>query len=57
MNYLTQERNEVIVNTDVTKVSFNSDGRWMATVEQRDDGETNIEVRLKFWHFDDVKQR
>lgn len=57
MNYLTQERNDVIVNTDVTKVSLNCDGHWMATVEQRDDGETNMEVRLKFWHYDNVKQR
>jgi hypothetical protein len=57
MNYLTQERSDMIVNTDVTKVSLNSDGHWMATVEQRDDGETNMEVRLKFWHYDSVKQR
>jgi hypothetical protein len=35
---------------------LNSDGHWMATVEQRDDGETNMEVRLKFWHYDSVKQ-
>ena len=57
MNYLTQERNAVIVSTDVTKVSVNSDGHWMATVEHRDDGETSVEVRLKFWHYDAVKQR
>lgn len=56
MNYLTQERDDVIVNTDVTKVSLNCNGHWMATVEQRDDGETNMEVRLKFWHYDSVKQ-
>jgi hypothetical protein len=29
----------------------------MATVEQRDDGETNMEVRLKFWQYDSVRQR
>jgi len=57
MNYLTQECNAVIVNTDVTKVSMNSDGHWMATVEHRDDGETSMEARLKFWHYDAVKQR
>lgn len=56
MNYLTQECNAVIVNTDVTKVSMNSDGHWMATVEHRDDGETSMEARLKFWHYDAVKQ-
>ncbi|XP_069683922.1 WD repeat-containing protein 75 [Periplaneta americana] len=56
LNYLTQERNAVIVNTDVTKVAFSSNGQWMSTVEQRDDGETNMEVRLKFWFFDSVKQ-
>jgi len=57
MNYLTQERDAVIVSTAVTKVSLNSDGHWMATVEHRDDGETSVEVRLKFWHYDAVKQR
>lgn len=56
MNYLTQERNNVIVNTDVTKVSLNCNGEWMATVEERDDRETNMEVRLKFWNYDSVKQ-
>jgi len=57
MNYLTQERDAVIVSTAVTKVSLNSDGHWMATVEHRDDGETSVEGRLKFWHYDAVKQR
>jgi hypothetical protein len=57
MNYLTQERNVRVVNTDVTKVSMSSDGHWLATVEQRDDGETTAEVRLKFWYYDAVKQR
>jgi NET1-associated nuclear protein 1 (U3 small nucleolar RNA-associated protein 17) len=56
MNYLTQERNDIIVNTDVMKVSLNCNGEWMATVEERDDGESNMEVRLKFWHYDTVKQ-
>ena len=56
MNYLTQERNSLIVNTDVIRIAVNSDGHWLATVEYRDDRESAIEQRLKFWKFDDEKQ-
>ncbi|XP_049810920.1 WD repeat-containing protein 75 [Schistocerca nitens] len=55
-NYLTQERGEVIVNTEVIKVAFSSAGDWLATVEQRDDNEISPELRLKFWIYDSTKQ-
>ncbi|XP_014479883.1 PREDICTED: WD repeat-containing protein 75 isoform X2 [Dinoponera quadriceps] len=51
-NFLTQERDVIIVNTEVTKVALNHDGTWMATVEERNDKVSSIEVRLKFWRFD-----
>ncbi|XP_046621539.1 WD repeat-containing protein 75 [Neodiprion virginianus] len=51
-NLLTQERNTVIANTEVTKVALSQDGLWMGSVEQRDDGLSEMEVRLKFWNFD-----
>ncbi|XP_012275072.1 WD repeat-containing protein 75 [Orussus abietinus] len=55
-NILSQERNAIIVNTEVMKVTLNHDGTWMATVEQRDDKLSSIEVRLKFWKFDVNRQ-
>lgn len=48
-NFLTQERDAIIVNTEVTKIALNHDGTWMATVEERNDKVSSIEVRLKFW--------
>ncbi|CAK9809581.1 WD repeat-containing protein 75 [Anthophora plagiata] len=55
-NFLTQERSVVIVNTEVTKIALNHDGTWMATVEERNDKMSCIEVRLKFWMFDTKQQ-
>ncbi|EFN76342.1 WD repeat-containing protein 75 [Harpegnathos saltator] len=55
-NFLTQERDVIIVNTEVTKIALNPDGTWMATVEERNDKVSYIEVRLKFWRFDWNKQ-
>ncbi|XP_076654715.1 WD repeat-containing protein l(2)05287 [Halictus rubicundus] len=55
-NFLTQERSVIIVNTEVTKIALNDDGTWMATVEERNDKLSCIEVRLKFWMFDVKKQ-
>lgn len=46
----------MIVNTEVTKAALSQDGLWMATVEQRDDEVSNMEVRLKFWKFDTETQ-
>ncbi|KAK0178506.1 hypothetical protein PV327_007392 [Microctonus hyperodae] len=55
-NLLTQTRNGMIVNTEVTKIALNHDGLWMATVEERNDKISNPEVRLKFWKYDTEKQ-
>jgi NET1-associated nuclear protein 1 (U3 small nucleolar RNA-associated protein 17) len=49
---LTQERDVIIVNTEVTKIALNHNGIWMATVEERNDKISSIEVRLKFWTYD-----
>ncbi|XP_032679109.1 WD repeat-containing protein 75 isoform X2 [Odontomachus brunneus] len=54
-NFLTQERDVIIVNTEVTKIALNHDGTWMATVEVRKN-RTFTEVRLKFWNFDPNEQ-
>ena len=56
-NYLTRERTGALATCDVTRVSVTSDGLWMATMEQRDDGRSTPERRLKFWEFDEAKQR
>ena len=56
-NYLTRERTGVLATCDVIKVSVTSDGLWMATLEEREDGKSTVERRLKFWEFDDAKQR
>ncbi|XP_033232110.1 WD repeat-containing protein 75 [Belonocnema kinseyi] len=55
-NLISQERNAVIVNTEVTKIALNYDGTWMATVEEREDEVSFKEVRLKFWNFDTKNQ-
>ncbi|XP_066602543.1 WD repeat-containing protein 75 [Prorops nasuta] len=55
-NFLTQERSVIIVNTEVTKIALNYNGKWMATVEERNDKISNTEVRLKFWNFDNTDQ-
>ncbi|KOX68688.1 WD repeat-containing protein 75 [Melipona quadrifasciata] len=56
-NFLTQERSVIIVNTEVTKIALNHDGSWMATVEERNDKVSCIEVRLKFWMYDAKQQQ
>ncbi|XP_011502837.1 PREDICTED: WD repeat-containing protein 75 [Ceratosolen solmsi marchali] len=55
-NLLTQERSVIIVNTEVTRIAINSEGTWMATMEERDDNISSTEVRLKFWQFNMEKQ-
>lgn len=55
-NFLTQERDVIIVNTEVTKIALSYDGMWMATVEERNDKISSIEIRLKFWMYDLNKQ-
>ncbi|XP_076044611.1 WD repeat-containing protein l(2)05287 [Oratosquilla oratoria] len=50
-NYITQERNQELCNTDVVKIAISSDGLWLVTVEYRNDFTSSFELRLKFWQF------
>ncbi|XP_059480084.1 WD repeat-containing protein 75 [Neocloeon triangulifer] len=51
-NFLNQERGVEMVNTEVVMTAVSSDGNWLATVEERDDGKHHYECRLKFWSWD-----
>ncbi|XP_063615170.1 WD repeat-containing protein 75-like [Penaeus indicus] len=55
-NYITRERHQVIYNTQVIRMAMSADGLWLATVEYRDDFQTSIEQRVKFWHYSIVDQ-
>ncbi|XP_046391337.1 WD repeat-containing protein 75 [Ischnura elegans] len=55
-NFLTQENNKFIFNTEVMHVAFTCNGSWMATVEVRKDPDSALESRLKFWKFNENKQ-
>ncbi|XP_076361137.1 WD repeat-containing protein l(2)05287 [Tachypleus tridentatus] len=55
-NLATQERHQCVINREVTKACIDNNGEWLGTVELRDDGETNIEIKLKFWWFDSLPQ-
>ncbi|XP_014242300.1 WD repeat-containing protein 75 [Cimex lectularius] len=50
-NYLTQERNKLIVNTEVIKCALSDDGVWLATVEMREDKDVATEIRMKLWQY------
>lgn len=56
-NIVSQERDRIIVNTDVSKITVNQDGSWMLTYEERDDECSYKEMRLRFWKFDSEKQK
>lgn len=55
-NLVSQTRNMDIINTEVTKIALSSDGSWLATVEERNDGISSPEVRLKFWKYSSENQ-
>uniref|UniRef100_A0A0A9XS32 WD repeat-containing protein 75 n=1 Tax=Lygus hesperus TaxID=30085 RepID=A0A0A9XS32_LYGHE len=57
MNYLTQERDKVIVNTQVTHSALTSDGLWLATIETRYEPGLALELKLKFWEYNNDKKR
>lgn len=40
-----------LVMTEVENAAIDETGDWLATVERRDDGETNSIMKLKFWHY------
>ncbi|NXK46566.1 WDR75 protein, partial [Chauna torquata] len=40
---------------DLVKVAFSAQGKWLATVEEREE-ETDLELQLKLWFFDEETQ-
>ncbi|XP_072179369.1 WD repeat-containing protein 75-like [Diadema setosum] len=56
-NYISPEQlDKPLAHTEVTHVTFDHRGDWMITAERRDDGETSVELRLKFWQYEHAKQ-
>lgn len=53
-NYMTQEREGGIVNTEVVLIALTGD--WLLTVEHWADDSLGPETRLKFWRFDHTLQ-
>ncbi|XP_037563941.1 WD repeat-containing protein 75-like [Dermacentor silvarum] len=53
-NYMTQEREGGIVNTEVVLAALAGD--WLVTVEHWSDDSLGPETRLKFWRFDHTLQ-
>lgn len=53
-NRLNIETEKILYNTIVTHTALNMN--WMVTGELLDDLEHTIDVRLKFWQFDEQKQ-
>lgn len=41
---------------DLVKVAFSPQGKWLATVEEREEV-TDPELQLKLWFFDEETQR
>lgn len=42
---------------DVVKAAFDARGSWLATVEERNSKDSNLEFSLKLWGFDETAQR
>ncbi|XP_035216320.1 WD repeat-containing protein 75-like [Stegodyphus dumicola] len=55
-NFISQERDSVVLNTDVHKTAIDDRGIWLATTEYWYDEETSPQLWLKFWEFDTTKQ-
>lgn len=53
-NALAAEHDKAIFNTRVTKLAINE--HWLVTGECFDDQERSIQLRMKFWRFDEQKQ-
>lgn len=56
-NKITQERDTIIENLDIKTLAISKTGHWMVTVEQRNEKNFVVEVRLKFWKFDATEQK
>ncbi|XP_016970795.1 WD repeat-containing protein 75 [Drosophila rhopaloa] len=53
-NYHSEEVDRIIYNTRITRAAFNIN--WMATGEVHNDLENFVEVRLKFWQYNEKLQ-
>ncbi|XP_074856825.1 WD repeat-containing protein 75 isoform X2 [Carettochelys insculpta] len=42
--------------TELVKAAFNTQGSWLATVEQREDKEIELELQMKLWNYDEQTQ-
>ena len=40
-----------MVLTELENAALSHDGKWLATLERRDDKITSLEMRLKFWMY------
>ena len=57
-NYISPENlKQPLCVTEVTGAAFDSGGTWLATAEYWNDGVMSPEIRLKFWQFNEKKQR
>ena len=54
-NRLSTEARKVLYDIRVTQAAFNMD--WMATGEVWDDQDRTPELRLKFWQYEEQKQK
>lgn len=43
--------------TDLVKAAFSAQGNWLATVEQRQEKESDLELQMKLWAYDEQMQR
>uniref|UniRef100_A0A8D0H5W7 WD repeat domain 75 n=1 Tax=Sphenodon punctatus TaxID=8508 RepID=A0A8D0H5W7_SPHPU len=41
---------------ELVKAAFNANGNWLATVEQREEKETELELQMKVWEYDEQTQ-
>ncbi|XP_060636388.2 WD repeat-containing protein 75 [Anolis sagrei] len=41
---------------EVVKAAFDSKGNWLATVEQRQEGDAELELQMKLWAYDEQTQ-
>ncbi|NXH22530.1 WDR75 protein, partial [Bucco capensis] len=44
-----------LIQTDLVQVAFGAQGKWLATVEEREET-TNLELQLKLWFYDEETQ-
>ena len=57
-NYISPENLEnPLTMTEVENAAFDHTGTWLATVERRDDGQTAVDMKLKFWKYNSENQR